>query len=176
MTWKSHSAIATAITLPFNVMGIVPATIGATAPDWIEYILNFLGFRVEHRRETHYLIVPLFIIILSFFIDYKNFIFWFGIGYLSHWFADGLTVSGVPVAPNSRHKIHFFGGSIRTGEPKEYVISFSFLLVSFLIFNSNILNYKQNENFNVYKMDYKQLYEKKIIDEKEYKENRFKFF
>jgi inner membrane protein len=38
MTWKSHIAIATAVTLPFNPMAIPVAALGSTAPDWSEWI------------------------------------------------------------------------------------------------------------------------------------------
>jgi len=92
MTWKSHTAIALSFTLPFNPVAIFPATIGATAPDWLEYVLKIIGFQVEHRGFTHLWIVGIFFIIISFFWDYHNFVFWFGIGYLSHLFADGMTI------------------------------------------------------------------------------------
>ena len=47
MTWKSHIAIATAVTLPFNPMAIPVAVLGSTAPDWSEWILKFFNIRVE---------------------------------------------------------------------------------------------------------------------------------
>jgi len=176
MTWKSHVAIAAAVTLPFNTAALPAAAVGAIAPDAIEYVLKGLGFYVEHRRETHYLIIPIGIIFIS-FLDFNNIIFWFGIGYLTHWVADALTISGVPIAPNSPHKIHFFGGYFRTGEIQEYIFSFSLLLLSILVFKSNYLMLSREDLvFNVYNISYKDLYEKKIIDEKEYKENRFKMF
>ena len=59
MTWKSHIAIATAITLPFNPMLIPAAAIGSTAPDWSEWILKFFGITVEHRGFTHYVYIPI---------------------------------------------------------------------------------------------------------------------
>ena len=59
MTWKSHIAIATAITLPFNPMAVPVAVLGSTAPDWSEWILKFFGIRVQHRGATHYLYIPL---------------------------------------------------------------------------------------------------------------------
>ncbi|EJT7847567.1 hypothetical protein N3136_004854, partial [Salmonella enterica subsp. enterica serovar Typhimurium] len=87
MTWKSHLAIGTAISLPFSPFGTPLAMLGSTAPDWIEWILKFFGIHVKHRGETHFLIIPLSIIIISFVIDFNNFLFWFGMGYLSHWIA-----------------------------------------------------------------------------------------
>lgn len=180
MTWKSHSAIASAIIIPFNPSLLPVAILGSTAPDWLEYVLNFFGVKVKHRGATHYLIIPLAIIIFSFIFDFKNIIFWFGISYLTHWIADALTISGVPLSPYDKNKINLFGGRLKTGEITEYILSFSLLGISLLIFNPIIHLYKNNEetpvDFNVYYMDYKDLYEKKIIDEKIYKEKRFKLF
>ncbi|EAH8125088.1 metal-dependent hydrolase, partial [Campylobacter coli] len=52
MTWKSHLAIGTAISLPFSPFGTPLAMLGSTAPDWIEWILKFFGIHVKHRGET----------------------------------------------------------------------------------------------------------------------------
>lgn len=175
MTWKSHIAIATAVTIPFNPMGIPFAILGSTAPDWSEWILKLFGHHVEHRGATHYLIVPLAIIGLSFIIDYHNFLFWFGIGYLTHWFADSLTVSGVPLSPNAKHRIHFFGGKFRTGDPIEYGISFGLLLVVLLIVKPDLDQIEEEYRYNPYFTEYGKLYDKRIIDEKEYHDKRFRF-
>jgi len=43
MTWKSHIAIATAVTIPFNPSALGVAILGSTAPDWSEWILKFFG-------------------------------------------------------------------------------------------------------------------------------------
>jgi len=176
MTWKSHTAIATAVALPINPAMIPAATLGATAPDWIEYILKFFGVIVKHRGATHYLYIPILIIFTSLLLD-SDLIFWFGLGYFTHWFADSLTISGVPVSQYDNHRIHFFGGKIRTGEPLEYVVAFGILAVSVVLVKPtlNILENTKN-NFNPYYIDHRELYEKKIIDEKTMIENRFKLF
>jgi len=183
MTWKSHTAIATAVVLPFNPTLLVVTNLGATAPDWIEYILKFFGITVEHRGETHYLMIPVLLIIFSFFFDYKGIIFWFGIGYFTHWFADSLTISGVPISPWDNSKVHFFGGKIRTGEMMEYIISFSLLAMSVTIAKpliENSISYLSDDNstksFNAFSIDYHDLNKKHIIDNSELLENRFKFF
>ena len=54
MTWKSHIAIATACTIPFNPALIPAATLGATAPDQSEWVLKFFGVDVQHRGVAHY--------------------------------------------------------------------------------------------------------------------------
>jgi len=176
MTWKSHIAIATAITLPFNPTAIGIASLGATAPDWSEWLLNFFGFDVKHRGFTHYLYIPLLIILMSFIFDYKSLIFWFGIGYLSHWIADSLTISGVPISQHSAYRVHFFGGKIRTGDREEYIIAFGLLALSLLITRPMTMISNDNELENKYIIDYKELNNKNIIDNKTYYLNKFKLF
>lgn len=175
MTWKSHIAIATAVTMPFAPAAIPAAALGATAPDWTEWILKFFGLNVEHRGFTHYLYIPLLIILFSFLFDFRGLIFWFGVGYLTHWFADSLTITGVPISKNSSYRVHFFGGKIRTGDKAEYLISFGLLLISFLI-TKPLNNFENKDNFNPYMMNYKKLNEEHIIDNKTYQLNRFKLF
>ena len=176
MTWKSHIAIATACTIPFNPALIPAASLGATAPDWSEEILNFFGVYVEHREITHYLYIPIIIISTSFLIDFQNILFWFGVGYLTHWVADALTPSGVPISQFDSYRIHFFGGKIRTGSFIEYILAFGFLfLIVSLVKPLDMIKNKDDLNnyYNVYFNDYGKMYEQKIIDEKTYKENRF---
>ena len=178
MTWKSHMAIAAACTLPFNPAALPAAIIGSTAPDWSEWVLKFFSIKVKHRGATHYLIVPLAILLLSAFVDFKSLLFWFGIGYLTHWFADSLTLSGVPLSPWDNSRIHFFGGKLRTGDMLEYIIAFSLLVVSVTVAKPllNSFSFSEEKTFSVFSMDYADLNEKKIIDNQEYLEKRFKFF
>jgi len=176
MTWKSHIAIATAIALPFNPTAIPFAILGSTAPDWSEWVLKFFGITVQHRGATHYLYVPLVIMFIG--LASYDFIYWFGVGYFTHWFADSLTKSGVPLSQFDNHKIHFFGGKIRTGEPIEYIIAYGLLLFSVLVVQPSMgmITGDEESKFNAYYMDYRDLHEKGIIDNKTYKENRFKLF
>jgi len=178
MTWKSHTAIAAACVLPFNPAALPLALLGSTAPDWSEWILKFFGVKIQHRGATHYIIVPLAIILFSAVFDYRSLIFWFGIGYLTHWFADSLTVSGVPLSPWDNNRIHFFGGKLKTGEMMEYIIAFSLLAMNVTIAKPmlNHLDFTQSSAFSVFGMDYEDLNEKNIIDNQEYLEKRFKFF
>jgi len=179
MTWKSHIAIASAACLPFNPAALPIAVLGSTAPDWSEWILRFFGIKVQHRGATHYLIIPLAIIAFSFIFDFRSLIFWFGIGYFTHWFADSLTISGVPISPYDNSRIHFFGGKLRTGEMLEYIISFSLLAVSVTVAKpilNNFIDFSGESSFSVFSMDYADLNKKGIIDNSEYLEKRFKFF
>ena len=177
MTWKSHIAIATATALPFNTLYVPFAILGSTAPDWSEWILKFFGITVQHRGATHYLIIPLIIIAVGIGFALPP-VVWFGIGYLTHWFADSLTISGVPLSPFDSHKIHFFNGRLRTGEPMEYFISFGLLLASLMLVKPNIdlITNQDKYKFNPYYINYGKLHDDKIIDNKTMLENRFKLF
>jgi inner membrane protein len=176
MTWKSHIAIATAVTLPFGMPYLPFSVAGSTAPDWSEWILKFFGVRVKHRGATHYLYVPLIIIAFGIGID-NAFVLWFGIGYLTHWIADSMTVSGVPISQFDKHKIHFFGGKMRTGDPLEYVIAFGLLAVSVVFVKPTIDYINPNEHkFNPYYINWRKLHDDKIIDNKTMREHRFDLF
>ena len=179
MKWINHCAIAAAITLPFNPAALPISLAGATAPDWFEWILKAVGIKVKHRRQTHYLSNILIALIIAFLL-YKisPFFMWFVLAYLSHWICDSLTITGVPISPLSKTNTTLFGGRIRTGEPKEYVLCFSILAFVLWVFMPNIeaFIHKKQIEFNVYLIDYKELNQLDIIDNKEYLEHRFKFF
>ncbi|EMB5528157.1 hypothetical protein U5686_002035 [Campylobacter coli] len=106
------------------------------------------------------------------------FVLFIGMGYLSHWIADSLTISGVPISPLDKNKFTLFGGKIKTGEPLEFILAFGLLAISLLIAKPSVDFFirDQPSYFNVFYMNYKELNEKKIIDNKEYLEKRFKFF
>lgn len=180
MTWKSHIAIGSALALPFNPISLPLCVIGSTAPDWLEILLKALGIPIQHRTKTHYLIIPIIIILFAWLVyDFKDMIFWFGIGYLSHWLADSLTITGVPISPLDKSNFTLLGGRLRTGEPLEFIIAFGFLACSLFLAKptlDSVLNRQDERNFNAFYMDWRELHKENIIDSKEYLEHRFKFF
>jgi len=185
MTWLSHTTIATAVALPFNPAAIPIAVAGSTAPDWMEGLLKPFMPHLKHRKETHYLFFWIFAFALSFLIDYRDILFWFTLGGITHILADSLTISGVPLSPWSKTKFHLFGGALkessfykfRTGGQSEYIIAFSMLVIAIMLNNPiNMLAKDNHNNFNPYMFNYRELHSDKIIDSKEYKENRFNFF
>lgn len=189
MTWKSHSAIAAACVLPFSPALVPVAVIGSTAPDWSEWILKFFGIRIQHRGATHYVWVPLAILLLALFAmplfgTVSAILAAFGAGYLSHWIADGFTVSGVPISGSSSYRVHFFGGRFRTGETGEYIFAFGLLALSVFFFAPAMHTITASighdsadpRAFNAWFVDYRDLYDKHIIDEYEAVLTRFKFF
>ena len=131
MKWFSHLAVSWALGAPFGASPTV--LLGATAPDWLE----FLG-RLPHRGVTHALLpwvlgMGLGLVLWGVGLKGQGFhLFWFAVGGISHWFTDALTVSGVPLSPWSRYRVTLLGGRLRTGEPVEYLLAGAFLLVSFV--------------------------------------------
>lgn len=194
MTWLSHTTIATALVLPFAPHAIPIVVAGSTAPDWLEWVLKPFFPYIKHRNETHYLALWIILFILSFAIDFNSLLFWFSLGGITHVLADSLTVSGVPLSPFDRTRFHLFGGAIkesgfykfRTGSMSEYIIAFSLLAFAIVLnnpihalvnFGSNkVLHVDQVEPFNPYIVNYREMFQKKVIDELEYKTNRFSFF
>ncbi len=125
MKWISHTAIAAAICAPINPAAVPAACLGATAPDWLEWVERAaLGHHVKHRGHTHYLAVWLLVAAFGLFVwDFRGWITWFGLGGSSHWLCDALTIQGVPIGWWSDRRVHVFGGRIRTGGGAEFIIA-----------------------------------------------------
>jgi inner membrane protein len=174
MKWVNHMLIAGAIAVPFNPAGAVTAVIGATAPDWLEYVLKVLGVRgIKHRGVTHYFVYWVIGVFATFFIDWHGLIFWFAFGGMSHILCDALTVSGVPFGPWSDSRFHLFGGRIRTGQPTEYFVAlFVVVVVAFFMHLHN----PTQMGFIPFFYDWYSYYEEGLIDASELKRNRLNFF
>lgn len=172
MKWVSHIAIAAAIAAPISPSAVPVAALGATAPDWLEWVLKFAGHRVKHRTVTHYLAAWLLLAAFgAFFWDFRGWITWFAIGGASHWFCDALTIQGVPIGPWSDRRVHLFGGRIRTGSPAEFVIvAIAVALAAVLTWNL-----RADRSFIPFFYDWSRLYEQGIIDGSEWRTNRFRF-
>ena len=82
------------------------------------------------------------------------------------------TVTGVPFAPNSERRFHLFGGRLRTGEAGEYVIAWGIVAVCAVAMQ--LLH--TSTNWYPFFYDWAGLYEQGLIDGKEWKDNRFRFF
>lgn len=119
------------------------AILGSLAPDLdaedsqIQHELGKIGvmlsnwlrsFGVEHRGFTHYGLTTLLVIVagglLGWRLGHWDVGLAFGLGYLSHILADGLTLTGVPLLWPRKKNVHLLPGPlrIRTGGPVELLL------------------------------------------------------
>ena len=164
MTWLTHTFFAGTTA---HILGLNPALaiLGSTAPDWTE---DLFGIH-EHRGITHYLVIWFTALIITFtlFLNHTPLsleLLSFTYGGITHLFLDALTPSGIPIYGKNRIRI---GGLIKTGKPSEWIF-----LALLIIFSAPLLKLDIKLGYT----KYKEMYEKGIIDLKEYNERKFKIW
>lgn len=175
MKWVNHVLIAGAVTAVYDVRLVPPTVIGATAPDWMEWVLKIIRRPVKHRTVTHYLSVWTLAWIATLFLTpdglISTLVTAFCWGGVTHILTDAMTVSGVPLSPYSTRRFHLFGGRFRTGEPVEYGIS------AVVVFGCiGLMNLIPGGGFAPFFYDWAGLYAEGIIDAHEWRTNRFRIF
>ena len=96
---------------------------------------RFFQFFIKHRGVLHSL--NFFFLISIFIYIYFPFLFQgFFLGYLSHLFADSLTIQGIYLFYPIKKKIHF---KIRTGKNLEDFLYVFFLVLDSILFIGHIL-------------------------------------
>ena len=173
MKWTNHCLIAGAPVALVAPQLVPVAVLGATAPDWFEWVLKGTGRRVPHRGPTHYVAGwALACVFFGLGFDWHGVGLAFAVGGLSHVLADALTVSGVPLSPLSDRKFHLFGGRLRTGAAGEYLIAWGLVLACALI-GSQL---RSAGGYLPFFPDWAGRYERGEADAKEWKDNRFRLF
>lgn len=174
MKWINHLAIAGATTAVINPMLVPVALLGSTAPDWLEPVIKATtGQDVKHRGVTHFVVVWIAALAFALLLwDFHGLLAAFCWGGLTHVLADSMTVSGVPFAPHSDRRFHLFGGRLRTGESGEYAVAWGIVAVCAVAMQL----VHTSGNWYPFFYDWPGLYEQGIIDGKEWKDNRFRFF
>lgn len=160
MIWVSHIAVGTAFAKVFGLNYLL-TIVGSILPDFIE----FFSKRLKHRGVSHSLIIS-FLMLIAFWITPIRDV-WIGV-ILGHLLMDSLTITGVPLWDERGMRVTLFGGRLRTGSMNEFMVSGIIVLVSFILIGSFNIGFE--------KRDWKQLYDLKLIDKKEYYEHRFKLF
>lgn len=174
MKWINHVAIAGATCAVWRPELVPLAVLGATAPDWLEWVLKAVGYRVRHRTVTHYLVSWLAALLFGLFVwDFHHAITAFAAGGLSHVLCDAFTIQGIPLGWWSDRRFNLFGGRLRTGNSGEYIFSGVIVVVCFGI----ALYTKQwhEGDYSPFFYDWSDYYQKGLIDGKEWKENRFRW-
>ncbi len=180
MIWRNHVIIGASLGAVINPLAIPTAVLGATAPDWLEWCIKPF-YPIGHRTLTHIVIYwILAILFFAFVIDYRHLGLGFAIGGFSHVMADACTIAGVPFAPWSDAKFHLFGGKLRTGNGGETIVAGLFAVICFCFVMYSPVKFGTaatiESGFIPFFYDHKGNYEKGLIDGKEWKDNRLKFF
>ena len=164
MTWITHTFFAGTTA---HILGLNPALamLGSTAPDWTE---DLFGIH-EHRGITHYLVIWFFALMIAFLLflnhtPYSTELLSFTYGGITHLFLDALTKTGIPIYGKERIRI---GGLISTGRPSEWLF-----LALLIVFLTPLIKLDIKIGYS----KYKEMYEKGIIDLKEYNERKFKIW
>lgn len=175
MRWYNHILIAAAPTAVVAPRLVPLAILGATAPDWIEWICKAIGKPQPHRGPTHWVAAWLIGIIASLLLPdpASGLLLAFAWGGLSHTLADALTVSGVPFSPLSERRFHLLGGRLRTGGAGEYGVSWGIVLVCWLL-SAQIA--APGGGYLPFFPNWAERYEAGTATAKEWRENRFRFF
>ncbi|MBE0506969.1 MAG: metal-dependent hydrolase [Marinospirillum sp.] len=173
MKWINHVAIGGATTALINPALVPVAMLGATAPDWMEWIAKGIGRPVKHRGPTHYLAVWLVALLAAWILEPTGVLAAFAWGGLTHIICDAMTVSGVPFSPYSDRRFHLFGGRFRTGDPAEYAISFGVVAACVGVF---MMIGSASSGWYPFFYDWHGLYNQGVIDGSEWRANRFRFF
>lgn len=180
MKWQNHIIIGASFGAVINPVLIPVAVLGSTAPDWIEYLLKIIGFRVKHRTVTHVVTSWIFLILFfKFVIDYHSIGLGFAVGGFSHVIADSFTISGVPFSPWSDARFHLFGGKLRTGNAGEYIVA-GMIAISCAAWVHYVPTLRTNSDqeiggFIPFFYDWKKEYDSGVVDGAEWKDNRLKF-
>lgn len=173
MKWINHTLIAGSVCAVISPPLVAPCVLGATAPDWLEWVSKVTGKPIKHRTTTHIFTHWLvFAIFATLVFDFHGILSAFAWGGVSHILTDAMTVSGVPFSPYSDRRFHLFGGRFRTGDPVEYAISAAVVLLCFGI----IALIGTSGDYIPFFPDWAQRYEHGLADAKEWKDNRWRFF
>jgi len=173
--WYSHILIGAAPAALVAPRLVPLAILGATAPDWLEWIAKALKKPVQHRGPTHWLIAWLLVLIIALTLPgpLGLLVAAFAWGGLSHVLADSLTVSGVPFSPLSERRFHLLGGRLRTGGAGEYGISWGVVLLCWMLSGQLAA---PGGGYLPFFPNWAERYEHGTATAKEWRENRFRFF
>lgn len=161
MTWASHIIVGSATAKVFG-LNYVLTTLGAILPDLAEMITPK---RIQHRGVTHSVALWLASLVLLWSTPIRDCLLGVVVGHL---LMDSLTVMGIPILDENSRRITILGGRLRTASAGEFAISGIIAFVAFVMLGSFTLDASRR--------DWRVLHDKRIIDRKEYYDNRFKVF
>lgn len=173
MKWVNHVGVAAAVAAVINPALVPAAALGATAPDWLEWVAGAGGHKIKHRTTTHVLTSWLLAVVFFGAVwDFRGHGLAFALGACCHWLQDSLTITGVPVSWFSDRRTTLAGGRLRTGGVGEYVITAGVVLVCAAI----VLTRSPGSGFLPFFRDWPGLYKGGLVDGAEWRAHRFEFF
>ena len=173
MKWVNHVGCAAAVAAVFSPAAVPAAALGATAPDWLEWLAGLTGHKIKHRTTTHVLTSWLVVVVFFAFVaDWRGHGLAFALGGCCHWLQDSLTITGVPVSWFSDRRTTLAGGRLRTGGVGEYLITAAVVLVCAVIITTR----GPGAGFLPFFRDWPGLYQGGLVDGAEWRAHRFEFF
>lgn len=174
MKWFNHTLIAGAPCALIAPVLVPVAILGATAPDWLEWVARAIRQPVKHRGPTHWLAVWLVLVGVAFLLPdpARGILAAFAAGGASHCLTDAMTVTGIPFSPYSDRRFHLLGGRLRTGSAGEYGVSFGMVILCWLLAGQM----HQREGYVPFFPDWGERYARGEATAKEWRDNRFKLF
>ena len=175
MRWFNHILLAAAPTALVAPRLVPVAILGATAPDWMEWLAKLARRPVPHRGPTHWVAAWLVALAAGATLPAPagSLITAFAFGGLTHVLADALTVSGVPFSPLSERRFHLFGGRMRTGAAGEFGLAWGVVLVCWVLSGQLAA---PSGGYLPFFPDWAERYEAGTATAKEWRDNRFRFF
>ena len=174
MRWYNHILIAAAPAALVKPALVPVVILGATAPDWLEWLAKFARYQLPHRGPTHWLAAWLLgLPIGGLFPDPAgDLIAAFAYGGVMHVLTDALTVTGVPFSPYSERRFHLLGGRMRTGGSGEYGVSAGAVVLCWALHGQ----LAAPGGYLPFFPNWAERYEQGTATAKEWRENRFRFF
>ncbi|NMG17684.1 metal-dependent hydrolase [Aromatoleum bremense] len=174
MRWWSHAGTAGALAAVVDPGAVPLAMLGATAPDWLEWVGSAVaGRKIRHRTVTH--VLTSWAVAALFFAavwDFRGYGLAFAAGGICHWLQDSLTVTGVPVSWWSDRRTTLAGGRLRTGGVAEYVITAAVVVVCAAV----VWARGPEGGYLPFFRDWPGLYRSGLVDGAEWRSHRFEFF
>jgi inner membrane protein len=173
--WFNHILIAGAPAALISPSLVPVAILGATAPDWMEWLAKLSRHPMKHRGPTHWVAAWLVGLMVGALLPAPagGLVAAFAWGGLSHVLADALTVSGVPFSPASERRFHLMGGRMRTGGAGEYGLAWGVVLACWAV--SGQIG-TPSGGYLPFFPDWSARYEAGTATAKEWRDNRFRFF
>lgn len=174
MRWFNHVGVAGALWAVHDPGGVPLVCLGATAPDWLEWVAgSLLNRRIKHRTVTH--VLATWLLALAFFglvWDWRGLGLAFAAGGCIHWLQDGLTITGVPLTWWSDRRTTLLGGRLRTGGMAEYGITIAIVAIC-----AGLLWIRgPSAGYVPFFRDWSAFYREGLADGAEWRAHRFEWF